>query len=122
MLKKRWLIPILAIGCMLLSGCNITITSGESKENNETKSEKGSYQIGDLIHKEGNDSYYYGGIVYDSLVINVVKNEIYQSAHTIPMYIEVGVKTPVDLPDSDLSIQIEDINRNTGEASISLKK
>lgn len=120
-LKKNITLAMLVMVCLLLSACSVTINTGESKEKKKVSSHTKTYHVGELILKDGNHRYYYSGIVYDSVVINDVRREWAQDAHSIPLFIE-SKSAEVKFPTSKFSIQIKDIDRKKETVTLTINK
>lgn len=108
---------------LVLSACS---ASGEMNGNSERDTKKsptnykGTLDIGSEFYASGRYQYIYGGIVNDSILINVNSTGI-ETATTLAFYIPITREEPVVLPyNKSATILINEADKEKGTASITL--
>lgn len=115
--KSVMAVVLILILMVTLSACGSSTTQqGSSQSEDQPK----VYHVGDLIYN-GESDYYFGGVVYDSVVINQVKNPDWNNAYTIPLYVNVK-KHVARLNDGKVAVQIVDVDRENDSVTLILSK
>lgn len=115
--KSIMAVFMVLLAVALLSACSNNPVQASS----QISDQKQIYHVGDLIHK-GTRVYYFGGIVYDSVVINEVRNIELNSSFTIPLYVNIKKNHIVRLNDGELTLQILDVDRDEDSVTLIVSK
>lgn len=121
--KKISIIGLLII-TLLLSGCTLTLGEVELgslsvEKDIDVKVTEGSYKTGEVIYENKSEMFSFGGIVYDSIVINVTTGGVGTEV-SYPLFIPSNQK--IQLPNTNTFIEVKDMNRDKGEISILFSK
>lgn len=121
--KKISIIGLLIL-TLLLSGCTLTLGEVELgslsvEKDIDVKVTEGSYKTGEVIYENKSEMFSFGGIVYDSIVINVTTGGVGTEV-SYPLFIPSNQK--IQLPNTNTFIEVKDMNRDKGEISILFSK
>ncbi|PLS19608.1 hypothetical protein CVD28_04105 [Bacillus sp. M6-12] len=123
--KTIFLLSMMAVLFILLTACGETTTmKSVSEPVKEVKKEPKLYEdtleIGTAFYSSFENEYIYSGLVNDSILITILKNDNNNNSNSLPLYIPVSRTSPIDLPYSSASIQIKEVNKEDGEVKLKL--
>ncbi|WCK57015.1 hypothetical protein PP175_27890 (plasmid) [Aneurinibacillus sp. Ricciae_BoGa-3] len=94
-----------------------TVTMLTACGNTRATSDAKGYEVGDVLYHDNQQTYVYGGRVYDSLVIN----ENSKMDGKQQLYYSIGKGTLIKLPHTNFQFVVNDLDVNTYKVSIEKK-
>lgn len=116
---------LISVLLVLLTGCggttNMKSVSEPVKEaKKEHKIYEDTLEIGTTFYTYFEDNYVYSGVVNDSILITILKDDSTNHSNNLPMYIPISRKSPIELPHTSVSIQIKEVNKEDGTIKMTL--
>lgn len=126
--KSVLFLTFMSVLLIVLSGCGETTSmkavSEPSKETKEEKKEPKIYEdtleVGTAFYYKYKNEYIYSGLVNESVLITILKDDGTTYSNHIPLYISISRKKAVPLPYASVSMQIKEVNRAEGTIKLTL--
>lgn len=118
MKKVGSLFVILFLVLSSLTACSQDSSRVDASPNKNAMSNV--FQVGDMMLDDNGNEYYYGGIVDDSVVIQVILDAKFAYATSMSLYVPVYKNTVITLPKTSHQFVIENVDRHKG--TITLKQ
>jgi hypothetical protein len=118
MKKVISLFVVLLLSLSSLTACSQNSKTVEAHQNKNNVSNV--FQVGDMILADNNHEYYYGGIVNNSIVIQVLFYERLAYSTSMSLYFPAYKHTVITLPKTSHQFVVENVDGSKG--TITLKQ